>query len=372
MIGGAQGSMIGPVHRGAIEADGKARLVAGLFSRSPEKNRATASEAGVPADRVYDTLQAFLEGETARPSSQRLDWVSVVTPNVGHFEQIRRLVQAGFNVIADKPLTATRSEAEELYRIVAESGRFFALTHTYVGYDAVREARRMVAAGELGRLHKVVVEYFQGWMLDYLASGRAAEMPWRTRRAVSGDSCTTADIGTHAAHLIRYVTGLEIERLLASNRTYIPANELEDDVSVIIDYENDVRGVLLASQCSTGETNSLVLRVYGDAGALTWRHNHPGQLVFTGVNNDRRAIDVPQHSQGAAGTKEMQEPGGADAFASLYGRSFGAIRAMRAGTDPGDVDVPGIDDGLFGMRFVDCVLESDRRGSTWVTWPGRS
>lgn len=373
MIGGAAGSLIGPVHRIAISFDPHARLVAGVFSRSEEKNRATAREIGVDDDRCYNSVEEFVEREARRPTEERVDWVSVVTPNVYHFEQIRTLIEAGYHVVADKPLTAGYTEARELFDIVSVSDKFFGLTHTYVGYPMVKEMRFRILRGDLGRVHKVVVQYSQGWLMDYLAADKTTELPWRTRRETSGDSCTTADIGTHAAHLVRYVTGLSIRRLLAATATFLPGNELEDDASVLIDYEGGARGVLIASQSSTGERNNLVLNVYGDKGGLEWRHAYPAYLTLK--QRDGEAVQIDSGMRGLKtvelGINRMptgHPEGPIEAFANLYREAFRAIRARREGEDPGPVDIPGIEDGLFGMRFVDRVLASAAADSSWVAW----
>jgi len=385
MIGGGPGSMIGPVHRIGISFDPQARLVAGVFSRSREKNRAMARELGIGEERCYDSVDEFIRSEARRPWSERVDWVSVVTPNVAHYGQIKALIEAGYHVVADKPLTATWGEAQALHETVIASGRFFGLTHTYAGYPMIKEMRFRIARGDLGRIHKVVVQYAQGWMMGYLAGAggavgtggapgaEAPPLPWRTTRAAGGDSCTTADIGTHAAHLVRYTTGLEIRRLLAATATFLPGNELEDDAAVIIDYVGGARGVLVASQSSTGERNNMVLNVYGERGGMEWRHSRPAYLTLKQAGGEVIEIDSGMRSLETLALGINRRPTGHpegpnEAFANLYREAFRAIRARRAGEDPGPVDMPDIDDGLFGMRFVERVLASATEDSTWMDW----
>ncbi|MFO8043249.1 MAG: Gfo/Idh/MocA family oxidoreductase [Alkalispirochaeta sp.] len=366
MVGGGLGSLIGSVHRTALAMDGSTELVAGVFSRDPQRNRDSGAAMGVPPERCYSSVAELIAGEPD------LDWVSVMTPNNVHFEQISSLVRSGLHVIADKPLTATLSEAEELARLVRDFRRTFVVTHAYTGYPMVRQARDLIAAGELGRVYKVVVEYFQGWLSSFHGVSDQTEMPWRTQRAVSGIACTTADIGTHAENLARFITGKSIRRLSARTHTFLPANQLDDDMTVLAEYEDEIQGVLLASQVATGERNALTIRVYGEEAGLEWRQEHPNQLTIKKRDMSHvvydsgvaiRSDDAGYHFRLPPGHPE----GLIEAFANLYADAFDHIRGGESGPDvPG---VPGIDDGLAGMIFTDLVVRSSADGGTWVDWP---
>lgn len=366
MIGGGLGSLIGSVHRTALAMDGSAELVAGVFSRDPQRNRDSGAAMGVEPARCYGSVAELIAQEPD------LDWVSVMTPNNVHFEQLSALVRAGFHVIADKPLTATLSEAEELARMVRDAHQVFVVTHAYTGYPMVRQARDLVAAGELGRVYKVVVEYFQGWLSDFHAVSDETQMPWRTQRAVSGIACTTADIGTHAENLARFITGKSIQRLSARTHTFLPANQLDDDMTVLAEYGDGVQGVLLASQISTGERNALTIRIYGEEAGLEWCQEHPNQLTIKRRDMSHVVYDsgVPIRSDNP--NYHFRLPPGhpeglIEAFANVYQDAFDHIRSGRSGPDvPG---VPGIGDGLAGMIFTDLVVSSNADGGAWVEWP---
>ncbi|MFW5694774.1 MAG: Gfo/Idh/MocA family protein [Alkalispirochaeta sp.] len=366
MIGGGLGSLIGSVHRTALAMDGSADVVAGVFSRDPHRNRESGAAMGVEPDRCYDSVSALIAAEPD------LDWVSVMTPNNVHFEQLSALVRAGVHVVADKPLTANRAEAQELAQLVRESPYVFVVTHAYTGYPMVRQARDLVAGGELGRVYKVVVEYFQGWLSDFHDVSDRTQMPWRTQREISGIACTTADIGTHAENLARFVIGKSIQRLSARTHTFLPANQLDDDMTVFAEYEDDIQGILLASQVSTGERNALTIRVYGEDAGLEWRQEHPNQLTIK-----RRDMSHVVYDSGAAIRSEnpayhFRLPPGhpeglIEAFANLYRDAFDHIRSGASGPDV--AGVPGIEDGLAGMVFTDLVVRSSAEGGAWMEWP---
>ena len=366
MIGGGIGSLIGSVHRTAITMDGSAEIVAGVFSRDPQRNRESGAAIGVPPERCYESVAALIAGEPD------LDWVSVMTPNNVHFEQLSAVVRAGLHVVADKPLTATLEEAQDLAQLVRATRQAFVVTHAYTGYPMVRQARDLIAAGELGRVYKVVVEYFQGWLSNFHEVSNQAEMPWRTQRKISGIACTTGDIGTHAENLARYMTGKRIRKLSAHTHTFLPANELDDDMTVLAEYEDNVHGILLASQVSTGERNALTIRVYGDQAGLEWRQEHPNQLTIKKRDMSHVVYDSGAAIRAESPAYHFRLPPGhpeglIEAFANLYRDAFQHIRSGVAGPDvPG---VPGIDDGVAGMTFTDLVVRSSSAGGTWVEWP---
>jgi predicted dehydrogenase len=346
--------------------DGSVELVAGVFSRDPQRNRDSGAAMGVDPDRCYGSVADLVAGEPD------LDWVSVMTPNNVHFEQLSALVRAGFHVISDKPLTATLPEAQELAGLVRDSRKAFVVTHAYTGYPMVRQARDLIAAGELGRVYKVVVEYFQGWLSNFHGVSDETEMPWRTRRDVSGIACTTADIGTHAENLARFITGKSIRRLSARTHSFLPANQLDDDMTVTAEYDDDIQGVLLASQVATGERNALTIRVYGEEAGLEWRQEHPNQLTIKKRDMSHVVYDSGVAIRGDNPSYRFRLPPGhpeglIEAFANLYGDAFDHIRSGRPGPDvPG---VPGIGDGVAGMVFSDLVVRSAFDGGTWLDWP---
>jgi predicted dehydrogenase len=366
MVGGGIGSLIGSVHHTAIVMDGAAEVVAGVFSRDATRNSDSGAAMGIPPERCYPSVEKLLAAE------KDLDWVSVMTPNNVHHAQIAALVDAGIPVVADKPLTADLDEAIDLVRRVRRGGRTFAVTHAYTGYPMVRQARDIVASGELGRVYKVVVEYMQGWLSAFHPVSDRNDMPWRTKKAISGIACTTADIGTHAENLCRFVTGLSIKRLSARTHTFLPANELDDDMTVLAELDGGVQAVFLASQVATGERNALTIRVYGEDAGIEWRQEHPNQLIMK-----RRDLSHTIFDSGVAilpdgdGYRFRLPPGHPEglieAFANLYADTFDHIRHGGSGNDISGV--PGIADGLAGMVFTDLVVRSNKQHGAWMDWP---
>ena len=365
-VGGGVGSLIGPVHHTAILMDGAATLVAGVFSRDQEKNRASGEYYGVDRYRCYPSVEELVAKE------RDLDWVSVMSPNNAHRAQIETLVGAGIPVISDKPLTTTLEDARALAEVIHAGNRTFALTHAYTGYPMVRQARDVVASGRLGRVYKVIVDYLQGWLSDFHEVPAGPKMPWRTRRESSGIACTTADIGTHADNLARYVTGFGIRRLAARTNTFLPGNELDDDLTVQVEYAGGAHGVYNASQVATGERNSLSIRVYGDRAGLEWRQEHPNQLVIKERDLSHVVYDSGRSIGSDRDNYRFRLPPGhpeglIEAFANVYADSLDRIRSGSPGTDvPG---VPGIEDGLRGMVFTDLVVRSSASDSSWIEWP---
>ncbi len=365
VIGGGIGSLIGSVHTTAIAMDGNTEIVAGVFSRDARRNEESGALHGVPAERCYASVEELL-------AQTELDWVSVMTPNNAHYEQIVPFVNAGIPVVADKPLTATVEEALKLAELVHRGKRPFAVTHAYTGYPMVRQARDLVAEGKLGRVYKVVVEYLQGWLSAYHGVTDRSQMPWRTQRAVSGIACTTADIGTHAENLSRYITGRSIRRLSARTRTYLEANELDDDMTVMAELEGGVDAVFLASQVATGERNALKIRIYGEKASLEWRQEQPNQLTIRNRDLSQVVYDSGMTVASGASNYRFRLPPGhpeglIEAFANIYADTFESIRKGVRETDV--PNVPGIADGVTGMIFSDLVIRSGVEGGTWLDWP---
>ncbi len=371
MVGGGRGAFIGAVHRMAATLDGGIELAAGAFSSDPEKSRASGKDLFLPADRVYGSYAEMIEKERARPAGEKIDFVAIVTPNHEHLPPARAALLAGFPVMCDKPLALSLAEARELRALVRKTGILFGLTHNYSGYPMVKEARRRVASGDLGRIRRVVAEYPQGWLASPLETSGQKQAAWRTDPARAGASCCVGDIGTHAAHLTEYVTGLRIEELASELTTFVAGRALDDDASVLLRLEGGARGVLWASQVAIDEENGLNLRIYGEKGSLQWKQEEPNtlmlkwpdrprEIVRTGANYERLSREALGATRLPAGHPE----GYLEAFANLY-KDFAA--ALLEGGTP---DVPTVDDGVRGMAFIEACVESSKAGGRWTKLQG--
>ena len=372
MVGGGPGAFIGQVHRKAAALDGELMLVAGAFSSNPAKSRAQGAALGLPPSRVYGSWQEMLEQESALPADQRMELVAIVTPNHLHYEIARACLQRGFHVICDKPLCNTVEEAEELVRLTRERDLVFAVTYTYAGYPMVKEARELVARGELGELRKIVVEYPQGWLSEPVERENK-QAAWRTDAAQAGAGGSTGDIGSHAEHLARYITGLHIEELCADLTTFVQGRRLDDDANMLVRWQQGVKGVLYVSQISTGEENNLRIRVYGRRASLEWQHRDPDTLILRSNTGPEKVYrrGGPYLSPVAAHFSRL--PAGhpeafIEAFANIYRSAARAVAAKAAARepDPMDLDFPTVEDGAVGVRFIHRAVESARAGAMWV------
>jgi predicted dehydrogenase len=360
MIGGGPGAFIGPIHRIAAELDREIELVAGVFSSDPGRSRAAASDYRIDPDRAYPDLAAMFAGEAARPDG--IDFVSIVSPNHHHLTASRAALAAGVAVMSDKPMTASLAEARELADLVAQTGRPYGLTYTYSGYPLVREARARVAAGAIGTVRKVVVEYPQGWLAGP-AEGKQAE--WRVDPARAGAGGCIGDIGVHAFQLAEFVTGLRVTRLLADLAAVVPGRALDDDCSILLRFDNGARGVLLASQIEVGELNGLRIRVYGDKGGLVWRQETPNDLMLHNIDGRTEIVRAGDGSLGTDARARTRTPGGhpegyLEAFANLYRDFAGLLRGTDAPL------LPGIADGVRGMAFIETAVAASRNEAGWV------
>jgi predicted dehydrogenase len=371
MVGGGPGAFIGEVHRRAAELDGLAELVAGAFSSDPAKSRARGEELHLDAARVYASYQEMAEREAALPADERIDFVSIVTPNHLHHDVARSFIERGFHVICDKPLTTTLADAEALCRLVEESGVVFAVTHNYTGYPMVKQARAMVEAGELGVVRKVVVEYSQGWLAALLEEAGNKQAEWRTDPVRAGAG-GLGDIGTHAENLARYVTGLSLESLLADVAIVVQGRRLDDDSDLLLRYEGGARGVLICSQISVGEANRLTLRVYGAQAGLEWHQQEPNHLIVRRNDAPERVLQPATPYLAAEAQRASRLPAGhpeafIEAFANVYANAMRTIAARIAGEepDPLDLDFPTVQDGAIGVHFIQTALESGRQRA-WV------
>jgi predicted dehydrogenase len=371
MIGGGIGAFIGPVHRTAATMDGMAEYVAGAFSADPEKSRKSGAALFLAPDRVYGGYKEMAQREALRPAAERLDYVSIVTPNVTHFEIAKTFLEAGFNVVCDKPMTYSLEQARALKKIVQRTRKVFALTHTYTGYPMVKQALELVRQGALGHVNKIVVEYPQGW-LSSLLDGQAAELAvWRMDPAVAGAAGCMGDIGTHAENLARTITGLEIEELCADLSSFIPGNKLDDDGSVLLRYKGGARGVLHASQISAGEENGINIRVYGNSAGLYWNQENPNYLWLrsrdgTETRYSRGNSNLVDAARAASRVPFGHPEGYIEAFANVYREAFKAIEAEVSGQAVPAGDFPNVDDGVMGMAFVEAVVASARSTTKWT------
>lgn len=360
MIGGGPGAFIGPVHRIAAELDREIELVAGVFSSDPARSLAAASQYRIDPARAYGDLATMLAAEKARPDG--IDFVSIVTPNHNHLPSARAALAAGIPVLSDKPMTATLGEAQELAEIVRAAGLPYGLTFTYTGYPLVREMRQRIAAGALGTLRKVVVEYPQGW-LSQPAAGKQAE--WRVDPARSGAGGCIGDIGVHAFNLAEFVTGQPVVRLLADLAAVVPGRQLDDDCTVLLRFENGARGVLLASQIEVGELNGLRIRCYGDKGGMVWQQEQPNTLTLHHADGRTELVRASDASLGPLAAARSRTPGGhpegyLEAFANIY-RDFAAV--LRGEDAP---CLPGLTEGLRGMAFIDTAVRASHAEAGWV------
>jgi predicted dehydrogenase len=372
MVGGGRDAFIGAVHRMAAWLDGKIDLVAGAFSSDAEKSRLSGEDLGLDPKRVYPDYETMAKTEAKLPKDQRIDFVSIVTPNHAHFPVAKTFLEAGFNVVCDKPLTFDLSEAIQLRDVVKKSGKVFALTHNYTGYPMVKEAREMVRKGELGKILKVVAEYPQGWLIQPIDAEGQKQAAWRTDPSKTGASAAIGDIGTHAENLSRYITGLEIDELCAEFTTFVPGRRLEDDANLLLRYRGGAKGVLYASQISVGEENDVNVRVYGTKASLEWHQEHPNELIVKYPDAPRRIVRRGNGYVSDVAKKFTRLPFGhpeafIEAFANIYLEAARAIEAEVNGKPiPSDVDFPTVDDGVTGMAFIATAVKSAKNGSVWT------
>jgi len=372
MVGGGPGAFIGAVHRRAVALDGLAELVAGAFSANPEKGQAQGRELRLDAGRVYASFEEMADREAALPEGERIDFVSIVTPTHLHYPTARAFVERGFHVVCDKPVTTTVEDAEALVRLADRHDVVFAVTHNYSGYPLVKHARALVADGTLGRVIKVIVEYAQDWLATPLDAAGHKQAEWRADPARSGGSLAVGDIGSHAEHLARYVTGLELERLCADLTTFVPGRQLEDDANMLLHYRGGARGILYCSQVSSGEENNLRLRVYGTDASLDWRQEEPNVLYLRRQNRPAEVLKRGNAYLAPAAQHATRLPPGHpeaffEAFANVYGNALRTIAARVAGErpDPLDLDFPTVADGARGVHFVQTAVRSGRERG-WV------
>jgi len=373
MVGGGQGAFIGAVHRNAMALDGQYELVAGALSSTPERARASGRVLGLADDRNHGTWEELLADEVRRPAHERIDLVSIVTPNHLHFPVAQAFVDAGFHVVCDKPLVHTAAQADELAATVKRRGTVFGVTYNYTGYPLVRQARAMVRAGELGEIRKVVVEYNQGWLATALEKTGNKQAAWRSDPAQSGGAGALGDIGSHAENLVATVTGLQLAALCADLGSLVPGRALDDDANVLLHFRGGARGVLVASQVNTGVENGLRLRVSGTLGSLEWWQEEPNKLAHYPLDGPVRWLTRGSPWLHPAAQRATRIPPGhpegfIEAFANVYLGVAAAVRAKASGVaaDPLEADYPDVEAGARGVRFIEAVLASGRSAQKWT------
>jgi len=369
MVGGGPGAFIGPVHRLAAEMDGKIQMVAGAFSQTPERSREAGVRFGIDPARAYGSYQEMFASESKRADG--IDFVVITTPNHLHLPIALAALEAGIPVMSDKPATATYPEAETLKAAVVKSGLPYGLTHTYAGYAMVREARTMCAAGKFGKIRKVAVEYMQGWLSKPLETTGHKQAAWRSDPAKSGLGGAIGDIGTHAFHLLEYISGLQVSAINATLRTIVEGRRLDDDCNSFLRMNNGATGTLACSQVAAGELNDPRIRIYGETGSLHWRQQDPNRLVVKWLDRPDEVHHAATSYLGkdalaAARTPAGHPEGYLEAFAVLYREFADGLIAWKLGkADPLPATLPGIEAGVRGMRFIDRVIESNSKES-WV------
>ena len=378
MIGGGKDAFIGAVHRLAFNMDGLVEMVCGALSINPQVAKESGESLFLASDRIYMNYEEMIEKESLMPEDKRIDFVTIVTPNFAHFAPAKLALQKGFNVVIEKPITFTLEEAKELKQIVEETGLMLCLTHTYAGYPMVKQAKAMVKDGALGKIRKVWVEYPQGWLSKLSEREGNQQAAWRTDPKRSGKSGCMGDIGTHAAHLAEYISGLKITHLCADLNIFVEGRALDDDGNVLLKFDNGAAGVLMASQVAAGEENALKIRIYGEKGGIEWAQMEPNTLLV-------KWLEAPAQILRAGGnysdrlssfaTSNCRTPGGhpegyLEAFANIYKNFATTLMAKMDGTEPSKeaLDFPSVDEGVRGMAFIDNVVLSSQSDQKWTEY----
>ena len=378
MIGGGKDAFIGAIHRLAFNMDGMVEMVCGALSINPAIAKDSGESLFLPPDRIYLNFEEMLERESQLPEDIRMDFVTIVTPNFAHFAPAKMALQKGFNVVVEKPITFNLAEAKELKQLVDETGLLLCLTHTYSGYPMVKQAKAMIADGVLGTVRKVWVEYPQGWLSKLSEREGNAQAAWRTDPTKSGKAGCIGDIGTHAAHLSEYITGLKITQLCADLNIMVAGRALDDDGNVLLKFNNGAAGVLMASQVAAGEENALKIRIYGEKGGLEWAQMEPNTLLVKWLDAPTQILRAGSNYGDRLSSYAIQNcrtPGGhpegyLEAFANIYKNFALTLSAKIDGTTPSKeaLDFPGVDDGIRGMAFIDTVVDSSKSNLKWTAF----
>jgi predicted dehydrogenase len=378
MVGGGKDAFIGAIHRIAANMDGLIELVCGALSIHEDVAKESGKMLFLPQDRTYTNYEQMITAEARLPADKRMDFVTIVTPNFAHFGPAMMALENGFNVVIEKPVTFTLDEAKQLKKKLEETGLMLLLTHTYSGYPMVKEARELVKSGALGNVRKIYVEYLQGWLSKLSEREGNAQAAWRTDPKRSGKSGCMGDIGTHAAHLAEYISGLKIKQMCASLNTVVDGRMLDDDGAILLRFENNATGTLAASQVAAGEENALKIRVYGENGGLEWAQQEPNTLTVRWSNKPAqtfRAGNNYSDRESTYATHNCRTPGGhpegyLEAFGNLYRNFALSLSAKLNGEEPHKewLDFPGIEDGIRGMAFIDNVVASSQSDKKWTDY----
>ncbi|WP_291399284.1 Gfo/Idh/MocA family oxidoreductase [Daejeonella sp.] len=375
MVGGGKGAFIGAVHRIAANMDGMIELVCGALSTSPEKANESGKMLFLAEDRTYHSYEDMIKRESQLPADQRMDFLTIVTPNHAHFGPAMMALDHGFHVVIDKPISFTLDEAKQLKKKVEETGLLLLLTHTYAGYPMVKQARNMVKMGELGKIRKILVEYPQGWLSRLSEKDGNAQAAWRTDPARSGKSGCMGDIGTHAAHLAEYISGLKITKLCADLNIVVEGRKLDDDGNVLLKFDNGANGVLVASQIAAGEENALRIRVYGEKGGLEWAQQEPNTLIMKWLDEPIQILRTGSHRLSNEANFNSRTPAGhpegyLEAFGNLYRNFALCLSAKIEGIEaPAEaLDYPSVNEGVRGMAFIDNVVKSGLSNEKWTNF----
>lgn len=356
----------------AMRLDGEIELVAGAFSSTAEKSKRSGEELHLDPKRIYPDYETMVVAEAKLPAGDRLDLVTVVTPNRMHVPVCTAVLESGFHVVCEKPLAVNLTEAGLLREVVRRSGRILALTHNYTGYPMVKQARALVRKGDLGQIRKVVAEYTQGWLSRPIDAQGEKQAAWRTDPDQAGAAGCLGDIGTHAENLVRYITGLEIEELSAEFTTFVEGRRLEDDASLLLRYRGGAKGILQASQICAGEENGLAIKIFGSEASLAWRQESPNELILKYPDAPSRIYRPGTEDLENAASRFIRLPAGhpegfIEAFANIYREVARALHALRQGKEiPQDCDFPTIDDGVSGMVFLETAVASARASGAWT------
>jgi predicted dehydrogenase len=375
MIGGGKNAFIGAVHRIAANMDGLIELVCGAFSSHPDNARESGKALFLPDDRIYLSYEEMFDKESRLPADKRMDFVVIVTPNHLHFAPAMLALDKGFHVVIDKPMTFSLQEALQLQKKVEETGLLLLLTHTYSGYPLVKQARTMFREGVFGKIRKIYVEYPQGWLSRLSEKDGSKQAEWRTDPARSGKSGAMGDIGTHAAHLAEYISGLKITQLCADLSIMVPGRALDDDGNVLLRFDNGATGVLIASQVAAGEENPLTIRIYGENGGIEWAQQEPNTLLVKWLDKPTEIYRAGMPYLSAVAKFNTRTPGGhpegyLEAFANLYRNFAITLMARIDGTTPPKeaLDFPGVEDGVRGLAFIDNLIRSNQSDQKWTAF----
>ena len=375
MIGGGKDAFIGAIHRIAANMDGQVELVCGALSI----NRDIAIDSGrslfLPEERIYTNYEEMLENESRLPEGERMDFVTIVTPNFAHYAPAAMALEKGFHVVVEKPITLTLDEALRLKDKVEETGRTLCLTHTYTGYPMVKHARDLVRNGALGKIKKIFVEYRQGWLSKLLEREGNQGAAWRTDPKKGGKSAVMGDIGTHAFNLAEYISGLQVTAVCADLNTMVDGRQLDDDGSVLLQFNNGARGVLAATQVAAGEENNLSIKIYGENGGLEWHQQEPNTLLLKWLDKPMEVLRAGNAYLSDIAKQNSRTPGGhpegyLEAFGNIYRNFIQTVRAKGDGTaiDTNLVEFPSVTEGIRGMAFIDSVVRSNQSNEKWMPY----